>query len=72
MMQEMIRNMVAPGGRTRPPAQVLRNSRTEFRLLALAQRYALQISFRGRSERMPRERIAKHLSERAPTPPATM
>ena len=26
MMQEMIRNMVAPGGRTRPPAQVLRNS----------------------------------------------
>ena len=25
-MQEMIRNMVAPGGRTRPPAQVLRNS----------------------------------------------
>ncbi len=48
MMQEMIRNMVAPGGRTRPLAQVLRNSRTEFRLLALAQRYALQISFRGR------------------------
>ena len=29
-------------------AQVLRNSRPEFRLLALAQRYALQISFRGR------------------------
>ena len=26
MMQEMIRNMVAPGGQTRPPAQVLRNS----------------------------------------------
>ena len=26
MMQEMIRNMVAPGGRTRPLAQVLRNS----------------------------------------------
>ena len=26
MMQEMIRNMVAPGGQTRPLAQVLRNS----------------------------------------------
>ena len=26
MMQEMIRNMVAPGGQTRPPAQVLSNS----------------------------------------------
>lgn len=25
-MQEMIRNMVAPGGQTRPPAQVLSNS----------------------------------------------
>ena len=37
-----------------------------------SQHYVLQISFRGRSERMPRERIAKHLSERAPTPPAAM
>ena len=26
MMQETIRNMVAPGGQTRPPAQVLHNS----------------------------------------------
>ena len=53
-------------------AQVLRNSRLEFRLLPPSQRFALQISFRSRSERMPGERIAKHLSERAPTPPATM
>ena len=41
-----------------------------YRLLPPSQHYALQISFRSRSERMPRERIAKHLSERAPTPSA--
>ena len=59
------------GGRSSDSsAQVLRNSRLEFRLLPPSQRYALQISSRGRSERMPGERIAKHLSERAPTPPA--
>ena len=61
------------GGRSSDSsAQVLRNSRLEFRLLPPSQHYVLQISFRGRSERMPRERIAKHLSERAPTPPAAM
>ena len=87
------------GGRSSDSsAQVLRNSRLEFRLLPPSQHYALQIpsrgrrnvmlfryrlvppsqhyvlqiSSRGRSERMPGERIAKHLSERAPTPPATM
>ena len=46
---------------------MLRNSRPEFRLLPLSQRYALQISSRSRPAAVPEERIAKHLSERALT-----
>ena len=74
--------MVAAGARTHPlrcfAIRVLSSDSCRrrnimlfvYRLLPPSQRYVLQISSRGRSERMPGERIAKHLSERAPTPPA--
>ena len=70
MLPEDIRifgNVAAPGG-SDSSAQVLRNSRLEFRLLALAWRYSLQKLFRGRSE-VPAETFASLIPPASPAPP---